>query len=91
MSPSPHVDGAVAKGIQDERYQSLMATLRAARAERGLTQSDVAAALQTRQQFVSKYESGERRLDVIEFVDVACALGLDWSELLNGVTHKVVE
>lgn len=76
----------MAKGIHDERYQSLIAALRAARSKRGLTQSDVAATLQTRQQFVSKYECGERRLDVVEFVDVASALGLDWSELLNGVT-----
>lgn len=29
------------------------------------------------QQFVSKYEIGERRLDAIEFVDVARAIGLD--------------
>ena len=36
----------------------------------------------SRQQFVSKYEGGERRLDVIEFVDIAQQLGLDREALL---------
>lgn len=36
-----------------------------------------------RQQFVSKYESGERRLDVVEFVDAARALRIDWVQLLK--------
>ena len=83
MSASPHADGALAKGIYDERYQSLIAALRSARQKSGLTQTDVAASLKSRQQFVSKYESGERRLDVVEFIDAASALGLDWRELLN--------
>jgi hypothetical protein len=34
---------------------------------------------------VSKYEGGERRLDVVEFMDVAQALGLDWREGLATV------
>jgi transcriptional regulator with XRE-family HTH domain len=40
--------------------------LRVAREEAGLTQMDVARALKVHQSFVSKCESGERRLDVIE-------------------------
>lgn len=73
----------MAKGIHDERYQSLIGALRAVREEHGLTQAQVAVTLGTRQQFVSKYESGERRLDVVEFVEVATALGLDWAELIG--------
>lgn len=35
------------------------------------------------QQFVSRYETGERRLDVVEFVDIATSLGLDPIALLK--------
>ena len=42
----------------------------------GLTQADVAAKLKRPQSFVSKYESGERNLDVIEFLAVCRAVGV---------------
>lgn len=48
-----------------------------ARERSGLTQTDVAKALGKRQSFVSKYESGERKLEVVEFVLVCQALGLN--------------
>lgn len=60
-----------------------VAALAEARKRAGLSQSEPARALGERQQFVSTYESGERRLDLIEFVDVARALGLDWARLLE--------
>ncbi len=44
------------------------------RREAGLTQIEVAARLDVPQSFVSKYESGERRLDVVELKHVAAAL-----------------
>lgn len=44
------------------------------RREKGLTQSQVAARLRRPQSFVSKYESGERRLDLVELRAVAEAL-----------------
>lgn len=44
------------------------------RREKGLTQAQVAARLDRPQSFVSKYESGERRLDLIELRAVADAL-----------------
>ena len=42
-----------------------------------LSQTDVAVRLDKPQQFVSRYELGERRLDVFEYVDVAAAIGLE--------------
>ena len=41
-----------------------------------LSQTELAVKLGKRQQFVSKYESGERRLDFVEVLDVAKILGL---------------
>jgi hypothetical protein len=42
-----------------------------------LTQTELSLRLNRPQSFVSKYERGERRLDVVEFGDVVKALGLD--------------
>ena len=42
-----------------------------------LTQTQLSSRLNRPQSFVSKYERGERRLDVIEFGEVARALGVD--------------
>lgn len=48
-----------------------------AREAAGLTQTEVARRLGKPQSFVSKYERGERRLDVTEFVELADALAID--------------
>lgn len=48
-----------------------------ARRDAGLTQVALAKKLGRPQSFVSKFERGERRLDVPEFIDVARALGID--------------
>jgi transcriptional regulator with XRE-family HTH domain len=57
------------------RYKELCRILIDARKKTGLTQAVVAERLQKPQSFVAKYENGERRLDVIELLDVAVALG----------------
>lgn len=49
----------------------------------GLTQADLAERLGRPQSFVSKYERGERRLDLIEFCDVCRALRVDPVEFLR--------
>jgi len=43
----------------------------------GLTQQQVADKLEKPQSFVAKYEKGERRLDVIEFLEIAKVLETD--------------
>lgn len=66
----------MAKSLHTPQYgvfRSLMADLRVTAK---LPQSELAARLGAPQSFVSKYESGERRLDVIEFVSVCDALGV---------------
>jgi transcriptional regulator with XRE-family HTH domain len=50
----------------DKRYQEFLTILRKARTEAGLTQRQVAELLQKPQSYVSKCESGERRIDVVE-------------------------
>jgi transcriptional regulator with XRE-family HTH domain len=65
------------KSIHSPQHQKLRELLIAARKKAGLTQAEVALRLGRPQSFVAKYEGGERRLDVIEFVTVARIIGLD--------------
>ena len=64
-------------------YDAFIRTLLAARNKQNLTQEQVAVRLSRPQSFVSKYENGERRLDVIEFVQVARALNADPVSLMK--------
>ncbi|MFW6033644.1 MAG: helix-turn-helix domain-containing protein [bacterium] len=57
--------------------------LRRLRSERGLNQEQLAAKLGVRQEWVSRYEVGERRLDVVELADIASALGVTIPEILR--------
>ena len=65
------------KSTHGAKYDAFRETLKKTRMEQGLTQQIIAERLQVPQSFVSKYENGERRLDVVEFIEVAAALGQD--------------
>ena len=71
------------KSIHSPQHQRLRELLIAARKKAGLTQAEVAAQLDRPQSFVAKYEGGERRLDVIEFIEVARGLGVDPLKLIR--------
>jgi len=58
-------------------HESLQSALVTARQSAGLTQAEVAVQLGKPQSFVSKYETGERTLDVIEFLQVCEAVSCD--------------
>lgn len=70
------------KSVHDARYRAVIEALRHGRLAAGFTQVALASELGRSQQFVSKFESFERRLDVIEFVEIATILSLDWREIL---------
>lgn len=59
-----------------------------ARRARGLTQTDLAAKLGRPQSFVSKYERADRRLDVIEFLEVARALDIDPFQIIADLDRR---
>src|SRR2546430_8983903 len=59
-----------------------------ARKAAGLTQQALALRLKKPQSFVAKYEGGERRLDVVEFIAIARALGADPLKLMASFLAK---
>ena len=65
------------KTLGTERHKALVALLIAKREAAGLTQSELAAKLGEYQSFVARLESGQRRVDVVEFLDLADAIGFD--------------
>jgi transcriptional regulator with XRE-family HTH domain len=67
----------IGKSIHSARQGVFCELLIAARKKAGLTQQDVAKCLKRPQSFVAKFEGGERRLDVVEFLAVAKAIKAD--------------
>lgn len=79
----------MAKSLHTPEYHYLRTLLVAAREEAGLTQSGVSTKLGRPQSFVAKYEGGERRLDIIELIQVCTALGIDPHSILNNMQKKI--
>jgi len=62
------------------QQESLQRLLRQIRLEAGLRQVDLANRLGRHQSFVSKYESGEKRLDILELRQICEAVGISLVE-----------
>ncbi|MFO1530728.1 MAG: helix-turn-helix transcriptional regulator [Kiritimatiellia bacterium] len=77
--------GSAHKTIHSERYERFRRMLVAERERAGFTQIQLAEALGRPQSFVSKYETGERRIDVEEFIQIAEALQADASGLIRAL------
>ncbi|MGK7940762.1 MAG: helix-turn-helix domain-containing protein [Crocosphaera sp.] len=65
------------KSIYTQKAIQLRLLLINARKSANLTQSELSKRLNKPQSYVSKYERGERRLDVVEFLEVSDALNID--------------
>jgi len=67
----------------------LQALLREVRTEAGLRQADLAEQLRLPQSFVSKYESGERRLDILELRQVCEVLRVPLQEFIRRLEERL--
>ena len=76
----------VKKALYERSYAAFTGLLRDERKKAGLTQAKLAKRLRRPQSYVSKYERGDRRLDVVEFLEVARAIGFDPNEILTKLT-----
>ena len=79
------------KTVFSEEYRTVLDLIRTIRREAKMTQVEVAALLGETQSFVSKYERGERRLDILEIRSVVLASGStlpDFVDRLEQAFHK---
>jgi transcriptional regulator with XRE-family HTH domain len=63
--------------VETEHYRIVGAFLAAARRRAKVTQQELTARLGKPQSFVSEYERGQRRVDVVELLVMSRALGVD--------------
>ena len=70
------------KALYERSYTAFTELLKEERKQAGLTQAELAKKLRRPQSYVSKYERGDRRLDVIEFLEIARVIKFDPQEFL---------
>lgn len=76
------------KSLRSNEQKELQRLLVDARKEAGLLQEDLAKRLEKPQSFVSKYEIGERRLDMIEVYHICKAIGVSFSEFARKIEKE---
>ena len=74
---------SIGKSVHSAEQAAFCELMIEARKTAGLTQQDVAKRLKKPQSFVAKYEGGERRIDVVEFLKIARAIGADPLRILR--------
>lgn len=67
----------MAKTLGSERHKALISLLIEAREKAGLTQTELAEKIGEYQSFVARLESGQRRVDVVEFLELSEVLGFN--------------
>ncbi len=69
------------KTLRSKGHRALIDILVKSREQAGLTQRDLAARLKRPHSFIGRIEAGERRVDVIEFIEITRVMGLDPNHL----------
>lgn len=77
--------------IHETEYRLLLSRLLQARLDAGMTQMEVAQKLGKPQSFVSRSETGGRRIDAIELKAFATVYGVPLSNFLGGIESFLVE
>jgi ribosome-binding protein aMBF1 (putative translation factor) len=78
-----HITWRVKKKLYIAQRDRLISLLRDMRLEAGLTQTALAARVEKDQAYVSRYESGQRRLDVLEVREICQAIGVTLEEFVK--------
>lgn len=79
----------MARSLRTPGHLALMQVLTEARKEKRITQQELADRLDRPQSYVAKVETGERRLDVIEFIEWTTAIGVSSAQLVQQIAESV--
>ena len=74
--------------LRSPRHRKLIEEIVRAREVAGLSQRELAKLIKRSPSYVSKFEAGERRLEVCEFAELCEALGADAPDLLRRVVGR---
>ncbi len=78
----------ISKSVHSTDLAAFCELMIKARKAARLTQHDLARRLKKPQSFVAKYEGGERRLDVVEFLAITRAIGADPVRILKTLQKR---
>lgn len=78
---------SVEKSVSSKDYKLFLRVLRAERRRLGVTQSELGRRLHETQTFVSKFERGERRIDVVELRAICRAMGISFAAFVRTSTQ----
>ncbi|MDG2003460.1 MAG: helix-turn-helix transcriptional regulator [Novosphingobium sp.] len=81
----------MAKSIFTSQHRAFIGVLRDIRRSSSVTQKELSSRLEKDQSYISNIERAQRRLDVIEFMAIAAALGRDATELFGEIVSKMGE
>ncbi len=81
----------MASSVRNPKYKRFCRLIIDYRQRQGMTQMQLAEKLSRPQSFVSKYENGERRIDLIEFMEIAEALEIDPFEFIRDFQEIILE
>ena len=72
----------MSKLLQSDKRKQLANLVAEQRKAKGMTQAELARALGRHQPFIANIESGERRLDIVELIEICDVLGADLNEII---------
>ena len=76
------------RDLNSPRYRALRELIRSARKERGMSQVQVAKVMGRPQSYIADFERRERRIDVVEYLALAEAIGFDPAAVLAEVMKR---
>jgi len=79
----------MARSIPHSQKEALKALLRGLRKDRGWSQAELAKKLRQPQSYVSRYELGERRLDILELRQLCKAFDLSLRDFVDLLEAKI--
>jgi transcriptional regulator with XRE-family HTH domain len=72
-----------------QQHKAFCDVIRRAREKQGMTQATLARRLGVPQSYVSKYETGERRLDLLETLDICTTLGMSVQSIVRALGREI--
>ena len=78
------------KSLFTDAHRAVVGALIEARHEAGILQADLAERVGKDQSYISNIERCQRRVDIVEFLDIAAALGVDPKSLFGDIVDRVM-